>query len=79
MARHVVEIDAGKGARPILYPVQRIPDQIDLTIHEKYTCDASGTLQVNISADPTGFTRKFLIGQPAAANGSKQSRRPARA
>ena len=61
------------------YPVQRLTDQVNLTIHEKYTCDASGTLQVNISADPTGFTRKFLIGQPAAAGASHSSRRSARA
>jgi molecular chaperone DnaK (HSP70) len=49
------------------YPVQRLADQSNLIIHEKYTCDASGNLQVRISADPTGFTRKFLIGQSVAA------------
>jgi molecular chaperone DnaK (HSP70) len=48
------------------HPVHRLADQINLTIHENYTCDANGTLQVKISADPTGFTRKFLIGQSTA-------------
>ena len=46
-------------------PVQRLADPIPLTIRENYTCDASGNLQVNISADPTGFTRKFVIGHMA--------------
>jgi molecular chaperone DnaK (HSP70) len=48
------------------YPVQRLADQSNLLIHEKYTCDANGNLQVRISTDPTGFTRKFLIGQSVA-------------
>jgi molecular chaperone DnaK (HSP70) len=48
------------------YPVQRLTDQHNLTVHEKYTCDASGNLQVRISADPTGFTRRFVIGQSVA-------------
>ena len=47
------------------YPVQRLADQPNLTIHEKYTCDANGNLQVKISADPTGFTRRFVLGQAA--------------
>jgi molecular chaperone DnaK (HSP70) len=47
-------------------PVQRLTDQHNLTVHEKYTCDANGNLQVKISADPTGFTRKFVIGQSVA-------------
>ncbi len=61
------------------FPVQRIPDQIDLTICEKYTCDANGTLQVNISADPSGFTRKFLIGQTTAGTPLHPSGRSAHA
>lgn len=56
-------------------PVKRLTDQDNLVIHEKYTCDANGRLQVKISADPTGFTRDFLLGQ-SAANGS--ARRPSR-
>jgi molecular chaperone DnaK (HSP70) len=60
-------------------PVQRLADQINLTIHEKYTCDANGNLQVNISADPTGFTRRFLIGQTGATGPSVTSGRSARA
>lgn len=61
------------------YPVQRLADQVDLTIHEKYTCDASGNLQVKISADPTGFSRKFLIGQSVASPPVSASARSARA
>jgi hypothetical protein len=59
--------------------VQRLADQVDLTIHEKYTCDASGNLQVKISADPTGFSRKFLIGQSVASPPVSASARSARA
>jgi molecular chaperone DnaK (HSP70) len=51
------------------WPVERLADQIDLTIHEKYTCDAKGNVQVKISADPSGYSRNFLISQ-AATNGS---------
>ena len=52
------------------HPVLRLPNPANLTIHEKYSCDASGNLHVSISADPTGFTRDFLLGQaepPASA------------
>jgi len=49
--------------------VQPLTNQGNLTVHEKYTCDANGNLQVKISADPTGYSRNFLIGQ-ATANGS---------
>ena len=50
-------------------PVQPLTNQGSLTVHEKYTCDANGNLQVKISADPTGYSRNFLIGQ-ATGNGS---------
>jgi len=49
-------------------PVQRLSDQSHLVIREMYTCDASGNLQVNISADPTGFTRKFQLAHVDAAS-----------
>jgi hypothetical protein len=61
------------------YPVHRLADQINLTIHESYTCDASGNLQVKISADPTGFSRNFLIGQSVASPPTRTSARSARA
>jgi molecular chaperone DnaK (HSP70) len=51
------------GADLSQLPVQRLKNPMNLTVHEKYTCDANGTLQVKISADPTGFTRDFLLGQ----------------
>ena len=44
-------------------PIQRLPGQINLTVREMYTCDASGNLRVKISADPPGYSRNFLIGQ----------------
>ncbi len=50
------------------YPVERLTDQ-NVTIHERYTCDANGNVQVKISADPSGYTRNFLIGQ-SGNNGS---------
>jgi len=56
------------------YPVQRLGDHANLTIHEKYTCDANGNLQVRISADPTGFTRNFHIGPSIAAERIRQTR-----
>ena len=60
-------------------PVQRLTDPGNLTVHENYTCDANGNLQVRISADPPGFSRDFLIGQ-ATANGTvRRSSRAARA
>jgi molecular chaperone DnaK (HSP70) len=51
------------------HPVRRLNGQSNLIVHEMYTCDANGNLQVKISADPTGYTRNFLIGQ-SAQNGS---------
>ena len=51
-------------------PVLRITEASGLRVHEKYTCDANGTLRVRISSEPTGFAREFLIG-PALENGSK--------
>ncbi len=55
------------------FPVHRLADQVNLTIHEKYTCDANGTLQVKISADPTGFTRNFLLAQSDSASPAPNS------
>lgn len=49
------------------YPVVRVTDQQNLTVCERYTCDASGNLRVRISAEPTGYTRNFVIGQTGAA------------
>lgn len=60
-------------------PVHRLSDQDNLTIREKYTCDANGNLQVKISADPTGFTRNFLIGPSLGAERARPSSRSARA
>jgi molecular chaperone DnaK (HSP70) len=57
------------------YPVRRLNSQSHLTVREMYTCDANGNLQVKISADPTGYTRKFIIGQ-SAQNGSPLKPRP---
>lgn len=51
------------------YPVRRLNGQSNLTVHEMYTCDANGNLRVKISADPSGYTRHFLIGQ-SSQNGS---------
>jgi molecular chaperone DnaK (HSP70) len=60
------------------YPVERLPDQIHLTIREKYTCDAKGNVHVKISAEPSGYTRSFLIGHSgtngASTNGSGSKR-----
>jgi hypothetical protein len=60
------------------YPVERLPDQIHLTVREKYTCDAKGNVHVKISAEPSGYTRNFLIGHSgtngATANGSGSKR-----
>jgi len=59
-------------------PVQRLEDHSNLTVHETYTCDAKGNVQVKISADPSGYTRNFLIAQSAhdgsATNGSASKR-----
>lgn len=52
------------------YPVVRLTDQQHLTVSERYTCDASGNLRVRISAEPTGYTRNFVIGHPGAAQDS---------
>jgi len=49
------------------YPVVRVTDQQNLTVRECYTCDASGNLRVKISAEPTGYTRNFVIGQTGTA------------
>ncbi|MGA8530476.1 MAG: hypothetical protein WB622_12235, partial [Acidobacteriaceae bacterium] len=49
------------------YPVVRVTDQQNLIVCERYTCDASGSLRVRISAEPTGYTRNFVIGQTGAA------------
>ncbi|HEY1807748.1 MAG TPA: FGGY-family carbohydrate kinase, partial [Acidobacteriaceae bacterium] len=49
------------------HPVVRVTDQQNLTVRERYTCDASGSLRVKISAEPTGYTRNFVIGQTGAA------------
>lgn len=49
------------------HPVVRVDDQQNLIVHEQYTCDASGSLRVRISAEPTGYTRNFVIGQSGAA------------
>ena len=46
-------------------PVALLSDPAGLVIREKYTCDSSGNLRVNISAEPTGFTREFSIAQSA--------------
>jgi molecular chaperone DnaK (HSP70) len=54
-------------------PVERFRDPINLTIREKYTCDADGNLHVNISADPTGFAREFQLGQIEAGSPAPQS------
>ena len=60
------------------YPVERLNDQNHVTIHEKYTCDANGNVQVKISPDPSGYTRNFLIGQSGnnglSSNGSSSKR-----
>lgn len=55
------------------YPVVRFTDQQNLTVHESYTCDASGNLRVKISAEPTGYTRNFVIGQTGAAPTGSQA------
>jgi hypothetical protein len=44
-------------------------------VREIYTCDANGNLQVKISSDLTGYTRKFVIGQ-STQNGSPLKPRP---
>ncbi len=44
----------------------RVNGQQNLTVRERYTCDASGSLRVRISAEPTGYTRNFVIGQTGA-------------
>ena len=54
-------------------PVLRLSDPANLIIHEKYTCDASGNLHVSISADPTGFTRDFLLGQTDPASAARKT------
>jgi molecular chaperone DnaK (HSP70) len=46
-------------------PVALLSNPNGLTIHEEYSCDSSGNLRVKISAEPTGFTREFSIGQSA--------------
>ncbi len=54
-------------------PIFRLSNPANLTIHEKYTCDASGNLHVSISADPTGFTRDFLLGQTDPASAARKT------
>lgn len=49
------------------HPVVRVTDQQNLTVREHYTCDADGNLRVRISAEPTGYTRNFAIGQAGAS------------
>ena len=45
------------------HPVQRFDDRNGVSVREEYTCDASGNLRVNISAEPAGYAREFSIGQ----------------
>ena len=59
-------------------PVQRLPGHPNLTIREKYTCDSGGNLHVNISAEPTGYTRHFVLGH-SVANGSSAEPAPSAA
>ncbi|HEX4068265.1 MAG TPA: Hsp70 family protein [Acidobacteriaceae bacterium] len=57
--------DRGPDLSPDLsaQPVQRLVNPGPLRARERYTCDASGTVRVMISAEPGGYTRDFLIGQ----------------
>lgn len=58
-----LQSDLDLGAQPVV----RVRDQDHVTIHERYTCDADGNLRVRISAEPTGYTRQFVIGQAGIA------------
>lgn len=46
-------------------PVHRLDAVNGARIREEYSCDASGSLRVKISAEPAGYAREFSIGQPA--------------
>jgi molecular chaperone DnaK (HSP70) len=46
-------------------PVAPLNGWHNLRVREEYTCDASGTLRVKISADPAGYAREFSIAQAA--------------
>ncbi|MGA2349015.1 MAG: Hsp70 family protein [Terracidiphilus sp.] len=48
-------------------PVALLANPDGLRIREQYTCDASGSLRVRISAEPAGYAREFSIAQPAVA------------
>ena len=46
-------------------PVELLENPLGLRIREEYTCDASGSLRVRISAEPVGYAREFTIAQQA--------------
>jgi molecular chaperone DnaK (HSP70) len=45
------------------HPVRHLGEQSGLRVCEEYSCDASGGLRVRISAEPTGYTREYALGQ----------------
>jgi molecular chaperone DnaK (HSP70) len=46
-------------------PVALLSNPEDLRIHEQYTCDATGSVRVAISAEPAQYTREYSIARPA--------------
>jgi molecular chaperone DnaK (HSP70) len=46
-------------------PVTPLANPNGLRIHERYTCDAAGSVRVNISAEPAGYVREYSIAHAA--------------
>lgn len=48
-----------------LVPVRLLEHPEGLRVREGYTCDASGTVRVRISAEPGGFAREYAVAASA--------------